>query len=87
MLDASSLATILDYLMKLRNETGMTLIIITHDIGLAYYVSDSVYIMEHGKIVESGSADDVILHPKETYTRRLISDVPKIYEEWDLSTV
>lgn len=87
MIDACSRATILDYLMKLRNETGMTLIFITHDIGLAYYVSDSVYIMEHGKFVESGSADDVILHPQEAYTQRLINDVPKIYEEWDLSTV
>ncbi len=87
MIDACSRATILDYLLKLRNETGMTLIFITHDIGLAYYVSDSVYIMEHGKFVERGSADEVILHPKEAYTRRLISDVPKIYEEWDLSTV
>jgi peptide/nickel transport system ATP-binding protein len=87
MIDACSRATILDYLQKLRNETGMTLIFITHDIGLAYYVSDTVYIMEHGKFVESGSADEVILRPKEPYTRRLISDVPKIYEEWDLSTI
>ena len=87
MIDACSRATILDMLMQLRKEIGMTLIFITHDIGLAYYVSDSVYIMEHGKIVESGSADDVILHPKEAYTRRLINDVPKIHEEWDLSTV
>lgn len=87
MIDACCRATILDMLMQLRNETGMTLIFITHDIGLAYYVSDSVYIMEHGKIVESGSADAVILYPKEAYTRRLISDVPKIHEVWDLSTV
>lgn len=87
MIDACSRATILEMLMKLRDETGMTLIFITHDIGLAYYVSDSVYIMEHGKFVESGSADKVILHPKEAYTRRLISDVPKIHEVWDLSTV
>lgn len=87
MIDACSRATILDYLMKLRAETGMTLIFITHDIGLAYYVSDSVYIMERGKFVESGSADEVILRPQQAYTRRLISDVPKIYEEWDLSTV
>lgn len=87
MIDACSRATILDYLMQLRNETGMTLIFITHDIGLAYYVSDTVYIMEHGKFVERGSADEVILHPKQPYTKRLISDVPKIYEEWDLSTV
>jgi peptide/nickel transport system ATP-binding protein len=87
MIDACSRATILDYLMKLRNETGMTLIFITHDIGLAYYVSDSVYIMENGRFVESGTADSVILSPTQAYTRRLISDVPKIYEEWDLSTV
>jgi len=87
MIDACSRATILDMLMQLRKEIGMTVVFITHDIGLAYYVSDSVYIMEHGKFVESGSADEVILHPKEAYTQRLISDVPKIYEEWDLSTV
>ncbi len=87
MIDACSRATILDMLMQLRDEIGMTIVFITHDIGLAYYVSDSVWIMEHGKIVEHGSADRVILHPKEAYTRRLINDVPKIYEEWDLSTV
>jgi peptide/nickel transport system ATP-binding protein len=87
MIDACSRATILDMLMQLRNEIGMTIVFITHDIGLAYYVSDSVWIMEHGKIVEHGSADEVILHPKEAYTKRLINDVPKIHEEWDLSTV
>jgi peptide/nickel transport system ATP-binding protein len=87
MIDACSRATILDMLMQLRSEIGMTIIFITHDIGLAYYVSDSVYIMERGKFVERGSADDVILHPRETYTKRLINDVPKIHEEWDLSTV
>ncbi len=87
MIDACSRATILDMLMELRKEIGMTVIFITHDIGLAYYVSDSVYIMEHGKFVESGTPDEVILHPKQPYTKRLINDVPKIYEEWDLSTV
>ncbi len=87
MIDACSRATILDELMQLRSEIGMTIIFITHDIGLAYYVSDKVYIMEHGKFVESGSADEVILRPRAPYTKRLISDVPKIYEEWDLSTV
>ncbi len=87
MIDACSRATILDMLMQLRNEIGMTVIFITYDIGLAYYVSDNVFIMEHGKIVESGPPDEVILHPKEAYTRRLLSDVPKIYKEWDLSIV
>ena len=87
MIDACSRSTILDMLMNLRNETGMTIIFITHDIGLAYYISDSVYIMERGKFVESGSAQEVILNPRDAYTKRLISDVPKIYEPWDLTTV
>jgi len=87
MIDACSRATILDFLMQLRDEVGMTIIFITHDMGLAYYVSDTVYIMEQGKFVESGSADEVILNPQEAYTQRLLNDVPKIYEEWDLSTV
>jgi len=87
MIDACSRATILDMLMQLRDEIGMTVIFITHDVGLAYYVSDKVYIMERGRFVESGTPDEVILTPKEAYTKRLISDVPKIYEEWDLSTV
>ena len=87
MVDACSRATILDMLLNLREEVGMTIIFITHDIGLAYYISDTVYIMEHGKFVEFGKADEVILEPKAAYTKRLISDVPKIHEEWDLSTV
>ncbi len=87
MIDACSRATILDMLMQLRDEIGMTIIFITHDIGLAYYVSDTVHIMERGQFVESGSADDVILRPQDLCTQRLISDVPKIYEDWDLSTV
>ena len=87
MIDACSRATILDMLLNLRDEIGMTVIFITHDIGLAYYISDTVYIMEHGRFVEHGNADEVILTPKADYTKRLISDVPKIHEAWDLSTV
>ena len=87
MVDACSRANILDMLLQLRDEIGMTIIFITHDIGLAYYISDTVYIMEHGKFVEYGKADEVILNPQAAYTKRLISDVPKIHEEWDLSTV
>jgi peptide/nickel transport system ATP-binding protein len=87
MIDACSRATILDMLMDLRREIGMTPIFITHDIGLSFYVSDTVYIMERGRFVESGSAEQVILNPKEFYTQRLINDVPKLHEEWDLSTV
>ncbi|MDR2178194.1 MAG: dipeptide/oligopeptide/nickel ABC transporter ATP-binding protein [Treponema sp.] len=85
MIDACSRATILDMLLKLRDEVDMTIVFITHDIGLAYYISDTVYIMEHGVIVEQGTADEAILHPKSDYTKRLLGDVPKIYEPWDLT--
>ena len=85
MIDASSRATILEMLLKLRDETGMMIVFITHDMGLAYYVSDSIYIMERGKIVEYGSADEVMLNPKAEYTKQLLSDVPKINEPWEFS--
>lgn len=84
MIDACSRATILDMLLKLRDEIDMTIVFITHDIGLAYYISDTVYIMEHGFIVERGTADEAILNPKSDYTKRLIGDVPKIYEPWEI---
>jgi len=85
MIDACSRATILDMLLKLRDEIGMTIIFITHDMGLAYYVSDTVYIMEKGKFVEHGTADEVILNPKAEYTIQLLNDVPKIHDPWEFS--
>ena len=85
MIDACSRATILDFLLKLRDEIGMTIIFITHDMGLAYYVSDTVFIMEKGKIVEHGSADEVILNPKAAYTIQLLNDIPKIHDPWEFS--
>lgn len=84
MVDACSRSTILDMLLKLRDENGMTIIFITHDVGLAYYVSDTLYIMEKGKIVESGGAEEIILRPQHRYTKQLIADVPKIHEAWNL---
>ena len=59
MVDACSRASILDYLMKLKEELEMTIVFVTHDIGLAYYISDSIFIMHKGKIVEQGPPDQV----------------------------
>ncbi len=84
MIDACSRSTILDMLLKLRDERGMTIVFITHDLGLAYYVSDTLYIMEHGQMVETGKADELILNPKHRYTKQLVADVPKLNEEWKL---
>jgi peptide/nickel transport system ATP-binding protein len=82
MVDACSRASILDYLMKLKEELSMTIVFVTHDIGLAYYVSDSLYIMHKGKIVDRGAPDDVIKHPTSDVTRQLLDDIPNVHREW-----
>ena len=82
MVDACVRANILDYLMKLKEELKMTIVFITHDIGLAYYVSDRIFIMHKGKIVEQGIPDDVTLTPKSEHTVQLLEDIPDIHKKW-----
>jgi peptide/nickel transport system ATP-binding protein len=82
MIDACSRSTILDMLMKLRDDNDMTIIFITHDIGLAYYVSDEIFIMEEGRIVEQGDARSIIENPTAEYTKHLLTDVPTIHNPW-----
>lgn len=82
MIDACSRSQILDALLKLGQKTGMTIIFITHDLGLAYYLSDKLCIMEKGKIVEYGSSDQVITNPQADYTKRLLQDVPHMKGKW-----
>ena len=82
MVDACVRANILDYLMKLKEELNMTIVFITHDIGLAYYVSDRLFIMHKGKIVEQGAPDDVTVNPKCEHTVQLLEDIPEIHKEW-----
>jgi peptide/nickel transport system ATP-binding protein len=82
MVDACSRASILDYLLKLKEELSMTIVFVTHDIGLAYYISDSLYIMHKGKIVDRGAPDDVIKHPTSDVTKQLLTDIPDVHREW-----
>jgi len=82
MVDACVRANILDYLMKLKAELKMTIVFITHDIGLAYYVSDRLFIMHQGKIVEQGAPDQVTLKPENEHTVQLLDDIPDIHKEW-----
>ena len=82
MIDACSRASILEALMRLRQEQGTSILFVTHDMGLAYYVSSTLYIMSNGRIVESGPAESVMEDPQHEYTRRLLADVPRLHEEW-----
>ena len=82
MVDACVRAGILDYLMKLKEELKMTIVFITHDIGLAYYVSDRIFIMYKGRVVEQGTPDEVTLKPGNEHTRRLLDDIPHVHKTW-----
>jgi oligopeptide/dipeptide ABC transporter ATP-binding protein len=76
-LDASVRGEILQLLMKLREDLGLTIIIVTHDLGLAWTVADRVAIMYLGRIVEIGPAEDVLLRAKHPYTKALLDVVPE----------
>ena len=65
-------------LLKLRDETGMTVIFITHDIGVVQHIADRIIVMNKGRIVEQGTCDEVLKNPKEEYTKYLMASVPKI---------
>ncbi|HEX3774663.1 MAG TPA: dipeptide/oligopeptide/nickel ABC transporter ATP-binding protein [Polyangiaceae bacterium] len=82
MVDACSRANILDYLMKLKQELDMTIVFVTHDIGLACYVSDRIFIMHQGEIVEQGPPDEVTSAPKSEVTKQLLDDIPDVHREW-----
>jgi peptide/nickel transport system ATP-binding protein len=82
MVDACSRASILEYLMKLKRELEMTIVFVTHDIGLAYYVSDAIFVMHQGKIVEQGPPDEVTQSPASEVTRQLLDDIPQVNRPW-----
>ena len=74
-LDVTVQKEILDLLERLREERKMSYLFICHDIALVQNFCDRVLVMYHGKMVEEGKPDEVICHPKEAYTRRLIESV------------
>ena len=76
MVDASLRATILENLLSLNREFGISLIYITHDLTTAYQVSEDVIVLYRGAVAEAGSADLVVQHPEHPYTRLLVSSIP-----------
>lgn len=78
MLDVSVRAEVLNTLIRAKNETGMGVVFITHDIALANYVCDSLAVMYLGKIMEYGAVEDVVLNPLHPYTQAIIDAVPLI---------
>jgi len=76
-LDVSVQAQVLNLLNDLKKEFGFTSIFISHDIGVVRYISDRIMVMYKGRVVETGTAEDICRHPQNEYTKKLISSVPK----------
>ena len=77
-LDLSIRAQVLDLLEDLKRKLGLSLLFITHDLGVVRHIADRVLVMNRGKIIEEGPCGQVLKAPREEYTRYLISSVPKI---------
>ncbi|MHC4407803.1 MAG: ABC transporter ATP-binding protein [Planctomycetota bacterium] len=76
-LDVSVQAQVLNLLKDLQEEHGFTYIFISHDLSVVKFFSDTMAVMENGKIVEYGNAEDIYANPQEEYTKRLIAAVPR----------
>lgn len=85
MLDASTRIDVLNLIAKLRDEEAMSVLFITHDLSLAYYISDYALIMYKGSIVEAGTTTKVFHNPQHPYTQMLLESVPEIGKRWDMS--
>ncbi|MEI4261456.1 ABC transporter ATP-binding protein [Roseovarius sp. D0-M9] len=77
-LDVTTQAQILKLIENLRKSRGMAVIFITHDFGVVADIADRVIVMQTGKIVEAGTADEVLLRPQHPYTRALIDAIPRL---------
>lgn len=74
-LDVTVQKEILELLEELRKERGMSYLFICHDIALVQNFCDRVLVMHQGKIIEEGSPDEIVRHPKDAYTKKLIESV------------
>ena len=85
MVDASLRAMILDIMLRLRDEQGISFLYITHDLSTAYQIGDEIYILYQGSVAEKGRTTDVIENPKHPYVQLLIDSipVPDPDEKWD----
>lgn len=80
-LDVTIQAQVVQMLLDFRKQYGTTMIIVTHNIGLAYHVADKIAVMKQGEVVEIGLAKEVITNPKHDYTKTLVESVIDLKDE------
>ena len=81
MLDASTRIDVLNLLGELK-QRGLGIILITHDLALGNYISDSTVILRHGRVVERGATEKVFGNAQHPYTQMLLASVPRLDEKW-----
>jgi peptide/nickel transport system ATP-binding protein len=77
-LDVTTQAEILDLVKRLQVSRGMSMLLITHDLGIVAEVADEVAVMRYGRIVESGPVDRIFHAPSHPYTRRLLDSTVRL---------
>jgi oligopeptide transport system ATP-binding protein len=77
-LDVTIQAQILELMIELKNKIGMSIIMITHDLGIVANMCEKIAVMYAGKIVEYGPTDDIFYNPKHEYTKGLLRSIPKL---------
>ena len=77
-LDVTTQAQIVRQMMELRDKSGTGIIIVTHNLGVAAYMADQLIVMQNGKVVDQGTRDQVMNHPTNAYTKKLLAAVPEM---------
>ena len=77
-LDVTIQAQVVHEMKELRDKYGATIILVTHNMGVASYLSDKIGVMKNSRMVEFGTRDEIIFSPKEQYTKDLMDAVPKL---------
>ena len=80
-LDVTVQAQVVKEMMKMRELYHTGIVLVTHNIGVVSYMADKIAIMYKGKLIEYGSKQEIIFHPKEEYTKKLLAAVPRICKE------
>jgi peptide/nickel transport system ATP-binding protein len=81
-LDVTVQAGILDLLLEMQERTGVAVLLITHDLGVARLMSDRIHVMHRGRFVEDGDVEQVVDNPQHDYTRNLLAAIPEL-GAWD----
>lgn len=75
-LDVTTQAQIVKQMIQLREKNGTSIILVTHNLGVAAYMSDRIVVMQNGRIVETGTKEAIIQNPQTAYTKKLLTSVP-----------